>query len=81
MKRVIDVLKVLLLVAGFWAVSELGLFFHEVVSAAKETTATMAEAKAAVSELRTYSREQLARLRDPRNSKAIDAAIRPESLT
>ena len=40
----------------------------------------MAETKAAVSELRTYSREQLARLRDPRNSKAIDAAIQTAAV-
>jgi hypothetical protein len=80
MKAINNTLKTLLLVAAVFALAEAGLFFHDMRSAAKETTATMAEAKAAVSELRTYSREQLARLRDPRNSKAIDAAIQTAAV-
>jgi hypothetical protein len=80
MKTINDSLKILLLAAAVFALAELGLFFRDVRSAAKETTATMAEAKAAVSELRDYSREQLARLRGPRNSKAIDAAIQTAAV-
>jgi methyl-accepting chemotaxis protein len=80
MKTVNDTLKILLLAAAIFVLAELGLFFRDMRSAAKETTATMAEAKAAVSELRDYSREQLARLRDPRNSKAIDAAIQTAAV-
>ena len=80
MKPINDTLKILLLAAAVFALAELGLFFRDMRSAAKETTATMAEAKAAVSELRDYSREQLTRLRDPRNSKAIDAAIQTAAV-
>ena len=80
MKPINDTLKTLLLAAAVFTLAELGLFFRDMQSAAKETTATMAEAKAAVSELRDYSREQLARLRDPRNSKAIDAAIQTAAV-
>jgi hypothetical protein len=80
MRPINDTLKTLLFVAAVFALAELGLFFRDMRSAAKETTATMAEAKAAVSELRDYSREQLARLRDPRNSKAIDAAIQTAAV-
>jgi len=80
MKKLIDVLKMLLLAAAVFAAWELGLFFRDIRSTAKEATATMAEAKAAVSELRDYSREQLTRIRDPRNSKAIDAAIQTAAV-
>ena len=66
MKPINDALKILLLVVAIFALAELGLFFRDMRSAARETTATMAEAKATISELRDYSREQLARLRDPR---------------
>ncbi len=80
MKPINDALKILLLVVAIFALAELGLFFRDMRSAARETTATMAEAKATISELRDYSREQLARLRDPRNSKAIDAAIQTAAV-
>ncbi len=80
MKTINYVLKILLIAAALFALAELGLFFRDMRSAARETSATMAEAKAAVSELRDYSREQLARLRDPRNSKAIDAAIQTAAV-
>ncbi len=80
MKALNKTLKLLLFVAAVFALVELGLFFHDIRSAAKETAATMTEAKAAVSELRDYSREQLARLRDPRNSKAIDTAIQTAAV-
>jgi hypothetical protein len=80
MKPINDTMKMLLLAAGVFALAELGLFFRDMRSAAKETSATMAEAKAAVCELRDYSREQLARLRDPRNAKAIDAAIQTAAV-
>jgi hypothetical protein len=80
MKPINDTLKILLFAAAVFALVEFGLFFCDMRSAAKETSATMAEAKAAVAELRDYSREQLARLRDPRNSKAIDAAIQTAAV-
>jgi hypothetical protein len=80
MKTINDALKILLITVAVFVLAELGLFFRDMRSAAKETTATMAETKAAVSELRDYSREQLARLRDPRNSKAIDAAIQAAAV-
>jgi methyl-accepting chemotaxis protein len=80
MKPINDTLKILLLASAVFALAELGLFFRDMRSAAKETTATMTEAKAAVSELRDYSREQLVRLRDPLNSKAIDAAIQTAAV-
>ena len=73
-------MKMLLLAAAVFTVWELGLFFRDMRSTAREASATMAEAKAAVSDLRDYSREQLARLRDPRNSKAIDAAIQTAAV-
>jgi hypothetical protein len=80
MKAINDTLKILLFAAAVFVLAELGLFFRDMRSAARETTATMAETKAAVSELRDYSREQHARLRDPRNSKAIDAAIQTAAV-
>ena len=80
MKPIHDALRILLIAAAVFALAEFGLFFRDLRSAAKEASATMAEAKAAVSELRDYSREQLARLRDPRNSKAIDAAIQTAAV-
>jgi hypothetical protein len=80
MKPINDTLKIVLLAAAVFALAELGLFFRDLRSAAKEASATMAEAKATVSELLDYSREQLARLRDPRNSKAIDAAIQTAAV-
>ncbi len=75
MKTVGDVLKILLFAVGVFAAAELGFFFHDLRATAREASATMAEARLAVAELRECSREQLARLRDPRNSKALDAAI------
>jgi hypothetical protein len=80
MKPINDTLRILLLAATVFALAEVGLFFRDLRSAAKEAAATMSEAKAAVSEIRDYSREQLARLRDPRNSKAIDAAIQTAAV-
>lgn len=80
MKPINDILKILLLATAVFALAQVGLFFRDLRSVAKEASATMAEAKAAVSELRDYSWEQLARLRDPRNSKAIDAAIQTAAV-
>jgi len=47
MKITRDTLKILLIAAAVFAVAELGLLFRDMRSAAKETTATTAEAKAA----------------------------------
>jgi len=80
MKAVNRTLQALLLIAAVFALAELGLLLRDLRSSAKEASATMAEARLAVSEVRVYSREQLARLRDPRNSKAIDAAIQTAAV-
>jgi len=80
MKRINDTLKIVALAAAAFALIELGLFFKDMCSLAKGASAIIDEAKGAVSELRNYSREQLARLHDPRNSKAIDAAIQTAAV-
>ncbi len=82
--KINSILSGLLLAVSVFAVVEVGLLVHSlrvsVTSLLIETKATVAETRAAVSDLRLYADEQIVRLRDPRNSKAIDAAIQTAAV-
>jgi hypothetical protein len=73
-------LSALLLAASIFAVVELALFVRDLRSTARETSQAITEARGAIADLRSYTREQAARLKDPRNSKAIDAAIQTAAV-
>jgi len=72
MARLLQSLKCLCLAAGCFALVAVGWSARQV---SRETAGLAADARGALAMLRTYSEEQIARLRDPRQQKALDAAV------
>ncbi|MFH1739485.1 MAG: hypothetical protein ABIH23_10805, partial [bacterium] len=76
------VLKCACLMAGCFSLLSLGMFMHEARKLAIEsqqvvsrTQDVLEQVRLAAVGIREYSDEQVARLRDPKNQKALDATI------
>jgi ABC-type transporter Mla subunit MlaD len=73
-------LKWILLVVSIFAIAEIGLLICDLRSTVKEASKTVQEARGAIADVRSYTAEQMKHLRDPRNAKAIDAAIQTAAM-
>jgi flavin-binding protein dodecin len=77
MARLLLSLKALLLAAGIFALVVSGL---AVMRVSRETGLLVADARASLALMSDYAREQIVRLRDPKQQKSIDAAIQAAAV-
>jgi len=72
MARLLQSLKAFCLLAGVFALSAVGL---SALRIEQETSGLVRDARVTLAMVSDYSREQIARLRDPKQQKALDAGI------
>jgi hypothetical protein len=66
--------------AGIWACVQIGLLARDLRQATAQAGETIVEARLAITDARDYTREQMERIRDPRNRKSLDAAIQTAAV-
>jgi len=75
-----SIMLVVLLGAGTWACVQIGLLARDLRQATARAGEAIVEARLAITDARDYTREQMERLRDPRNKKALDAVIQTAAV-
>ena len=75
-----SIMLTVLIGAGTWACVQIGLLARDLRQATARAGETIVEARLAITDARDYTREQMERLRDPRDKKALDAAIQTAAV-
>ncbi|MFA5408855.1 MAG: hypothetical protein WC343_08825 [Bacilli bacterium] len=75
-----SILQAACLGAGIFALLQIGMLARDLRHTSARAGEAITEARLAIVDARTYTAEQMARLRDPRNAKALDAAIQTAAV-